>query len=177
VRLPPDPNLSGFRLYWLAFGAFQNRPIQLGAHGSIEFCGTPVNSCRNNRKPCSLTFKYSGENCSATRHHMESNKVTCSGDPHNASRVRIRVSNNSSATASSAEVYFNGLVDINETFTALSSNAGRTRFPADSWFHVISTSGTVLQTLKIHTSCSEPLVVDDRFGSLKLTAVRLEGDC
>lgn len=150
--------------------------LRLEAFSSEGNCQNP-NECAAGRKPCSLTMLYTGDGCAATRHHMDPSKVSCSGDPLMAATVRIRASNKSSPTDASAYVWFDGLVDLNNTFELRASRANRARLENDTWLHIFSTGGTLLQTVKFHTSCSQPLMVDDQFGAARLQVFVGEGQC
>ncbi|TYB83686.1 SdrD B-like domain-containing protein [Oceaniovalibus sp. ACAM 378] len=70
-------------------------------------------------------------------------------------------------------VYFQGAVNFGESFTALASNAGDTKFASNSYVHIFDDDGTLLQTIKYHTSCSAPILIGDAVGSVTVTAVGL----
>lgn len=67
-----------------------------------------------------------------------------------------------------AKVWFNGTVGLNDTFDIDAMNAGETLLKADTYVKIFALNGTLLQDIKFHTSCSQPLNVGDQFGSLKL---------
>jgi hypothetical protein len=113
-------------------------------------------------------MQYTGLSCAATSHSQDPTKVKCNGDPALATPVRILVQSNAKPGSSKAKKWFDGLVTRNSTFTIDAANAGATRLNADTYVFIYSQSGVLLQTIKFHTSCSQPLNQDDQFGSLKL---------
>jgi len=82
--------------------------------------------------------------------------------------VHIRASDKSNPSDNHAKVWFEGNVPLNGQFDLLTSNAGQDKFAADTFVHVFDLAGNLLQTVKFHTSCSQPLVKDDQWGSLIL---------
>jgi hypothetical protein len=73
------------------------------------------------------------------------------------------------------EVYFGGSADLGASFTA--ATIGGSDFRSDVYVHLFAPNGAPLQTIKIHTSCSAPIVIGDQFGSVSLTgAVLIDGD-
>jgi hypothetical protein len=125
----------------------------------------PPPDCCDTGKPTSLSFVYSGKDCSATSHHQDPSKVTCSGDPMLASPVRIVASNKDGK-----KVWFDGTVNLNASFEIKASNAGASSFDSETLLKIYSGGGALLQSINMHTSCSQPLINGDVFGSLTLTA-------
>jgi hypothetical protein len=129
---------------------------------------TPVNVCDAGNKPRSLTMQYVGTDCSATS-NTQGGRATCSGDPADADPVYVRVTDRSSPTDAGARIYFEGSVMLEDSFTASSMAANQLNFPANTYFHIFAhRGGPLLQTLCVHTSCSQPLFTTDQFGSLIL---------
>jgi hypothetical protein len=131
----------------------------------------PPHDCCPFGRPRILTMRYTGQNCTATSHSQDPSKVSCSGDPNMAALVRIRGSDKSSPTDSTAKVWFDGLVGLGELFNLNAANAGQGRLGTDTWIHIIvpnTSPPTVLQTIKFHTSCSQPLFTGDQFGAALL---------
>jgi hypothetical protein len=126
--------------------------------------GTAGGLCAPKTHLKTLQFKYTGASCAASN-NPQSGKATCSGDPAGAEPVRIIVTSKDGKTT-----YYDSLVDsvdLGETFTA-AAPAGKS-FAADTVVRIYK-GGTLLQTLGIHTSCSQPIAVGNKFGSLELTA-------
>lgn len=120
--------------------------------------------CEDGR-PRALVFTYTGEDCSASSHQQADGKVICSGDPGFASPVHIVITD--SATPGAGNVYFNGDVAMNGQFTMDAANFGGTKLSTNSYAYIYSGS-TLLQKVQFHTSCSQPLLVGDQYGSLQL---------
>ncbi len=129
-------------------------------------------TCCNGSKPKTLVFQYNGLPCSASSTCQAAGKWSCSGSgPSNAATVYITVSKNSDGTGGT---YFAGTVNLNAEFTANSVAGGSSTFPSNVYFRVLSgQNGTLLQAVKVHASCSTPLVAGDQFGSLKLNKIIL----
>jgi hypothetical protein len=121
-------------------------------------------------KPRILTMRYTGDDCSATSHTQDPSKVSCSGNPMQAPMVVIRASNDPDPKKSGARVWFQGAVALGSAFAIDAGNAGQTRLETDTYVHVMDGNGTVLQAIKFHTSCSQPLSIGNQFGSIRLEA-------
>ncbi len=83
--------------------------------------------------------------------------------------VRIVVSDKSDPDANNAKVWFDGMVALGAEFDIDATNAGEERLRANAHATIFDPEGAVLQTIKFHVSCSQPLNVGDQFGSLLLT--------
>ncbi len=112
---------------------------------------TPPASC-DDGKPAELVFEVVPGPCSASS-NGQGTKFTCSGEPVGAPFAVV--ASKSNVTPSS--------VGANETVSVKPSGD---KFDSNTVFQVIGANGT--QTMNIHTSCSQPLNVGDRFGSLIL---------
>lgn len=130
-------------------------------------------TCCNGSKPKSLVLLYNGKSCAESVTCQAADKWSCSGSgPGNAATVYITASKNDDGTGGT---YFAGTVNLNAEFTAIAASGGSTTFPSNTYFRVLSSQGgTLLQTVKIHTSCSTPLVAGDQLGSFKLNKITLE---
>jgi hypothetical protein len=125
--------------------------------------------CAEGTKPSALTLVYTGEDCSASSHGQPGSKVDCSGDPASASRVHVVAHDDKKRT------YFDGPVDLDVPFEVSAGFAGKPRLGADLRVDVYDESGAMLlQSVKFHTSCSLPLAVGDRFGSIELIGFDLD---
>ena len=121
--------------------------------------------CGKGFKIAKLVAMYTGDGDDATSHTQDPGKIEIVGDPDDASPVRILVTNKGGD-----RVWFDGLVNLNGTFVIDSANAGRTKLDSDTLVTIKSGDGlgTVLQTVKMHTSCSQPILAGDQFGSIRL---------
>jgi len=121
-------------------------------------------SCDTLGKPRELIFEYTGESCDPNLDNLQNGKFLCSGDTGGAHPVRIVITKDMDkvTVSPSLEVTEPGTPGTSVTFTATGA-----RLPAEIAFDIVK-DGTVLQSLTIHTSCSQPLAVGDRFGSMVL---------
>ncbi len=118
--------------------------------------------CDAFEKPAMLTFRYTGDGPDATSSSQDASKVVVVGDPNDAPRVRIVVSDDEDGDGN---IFFDGIVDLGEEFTA---DAGGDKFKSSTHITVYDLSGNVLQRIEFHTSCSQPLFIGDQFGSVRL---------
>jgi hypothetical protein len=126
---------------------------------AFETCPAPPASC-DDGKPATLVFRYTGESCMASTNWQEGS-FTCSGDPMGAEPVEVvltRDEEDATVMPDDETLAVGDLVTIQATGDRLRSN---TEFD-------VRQDSMVLQSLKIHTSCSKPLAVGDQFGSMVL---------
>jgi len=156
-------------------------PLNGGGEGGGEGEGegegeddpTPRNACEDG-KPTALTLLYTGEGCDASDNAQSDRHVDCSGNPNGAGLVRIIATDKNNPNHHRAKYYFDGEVAIGETFDASAAAANERRLKANLYVYVYSLSGNLLQSVKFHVSCSEPLIIGDQFGSLQLTGFLAE---
>ncbi len=121
----------------------------------------PLLSCADG-KPQRLVFEYTGESCAASS-HSQGDKATCSGSLAGEEPVRIVYTGKDpgdfTVAPGDSSIAVSDLVTVEAT--------GRDHFHADTKLEVRQ-GGIVLQSLKLHSSCSQPLNVGDQFGSLIL---------
>ncbi|GIV30801.1 MAG: hypothetical protein KatS3mg029_0152 [Saprospiraceae bacterium] len=156
------------------FGSLQVKSIVLedgSTCGETPPADTNPDCCDLGGKPKAITMTYTGQDCSATSHSQDPSKVTCSGDPANAASVVIIASEKQGGTG---KIWFSGQVNLHESFVIDAANAGEDRLKAETWVDVKSTSGQLLQRIRFHTSCSQPLATGDQFGSLQVKSIVLE---
>ena len=60
------------------------------------------------------------------------------------------------------------MLGCNRIFEIDANNDRRARLKNDTWVHILAHDDTVLQTIKLHTSCSQPIRNGDQFGGLVL---------
>ncbi|MFC1532529.1 hypothetical protein ACFL7M_04060 [Thermodesulfobacteriota bacterium] len=114
-----------------------------------------------------LVLKYMGGDCSNTTNWQEG-KVTCIGDAA-LEPVRIVITKDATELTVFPD---NESIMIGDEITIVANNELR----ADTQFDIVQ-GGVVLQSLKIHTSCSKPLSLGNRFGSVQVVAMDLkDGD-
>jgi cysteine-rich repeat protein len=120
----------------------------------------PQGTCDDGR-PRELTFEYTGDPCSATTNN-QGGRFSCSGSLNGNEPIKVVLTKDEnllSVNPNTETVQIGDLVNI-------SNNSGGT-LSGDTKFNVMQGS-TVLQSLTIHTSCSQPLNVSDQFGSMIL---------
>jgi hypothetical protein len=108
-----------------------------------------------------LEFEYTGKDCSASKNSQY--HAYCEGDPQGAAEVHIVVS-----SKYGSKIYFDGIVRLRESFEALASNAGQSKFEDEMRVKIYDLAGNLLQELKFSTSCYQDLKTGDTFGSLFL---------
>lgn len=129
--------------------------------------------CTTDGKPNRLTLVYTGSDCSGSNNSQPPGKTSCNDFGGNLPlNATVEVSN--SSTPNSGTVFFRGPVSAGVAFTARTANAGDTKFGSNTYVHVLSASGAVLQTIQIHTSCSAPLIAGQQFGSMILQSYAIE---
>ncbi len=130
---------------------------------SIEIlceCLDPPVLCDDGR-PRILIFEYTGEDCGASDNDQDTD--SCSGDPNGAEPVSIELKNNRKFTVDPALE----AIMVGDIVVFSSANGGRMN--GDLEF-TIRQGASDLQTIKLHTSCSQPLNIGDQFGSMILRA-------
>ncbi len=123
----------------------------------------PPTDCCAAGRPGGLRMQYTGEDCGATSHSQGAGKVSCKGDPAFAPTVRIRASDKANPSDSGARLWFDDTVALNATFDVDAANAGETELKSETFIHVFGPDDTLLQSIKFHTSCSQPLFAGDQF--------------
>jgi hypothetical protein len=116
----------------------------------------PQQSCADG-KPVELVFEYTGESCASRPANDQSGKFKCSGTPRANAPVKLVVKDASVDPAGET-------IHVGDQVTV---TAKGDKFKADGRFSVIQ-DGKTVQSLTIHLSCSKPLNIGDRFGSLTL---------
>lgn len=121
-------------------------------------------------KPAALTLTYTGENCDATVTSQDSGKYSCDGDPMMSPRPYIVVSDDDEPWNGDARIYFADFVDLGTTFEALAENADEDKLTSKTFVSVFTdeTCDVMLQQVEFHTSCSQPIVIGDQYGSIRI---------
>ncbi len=119
----------------------------------------PPAACEDGKKVKAITFEYTGLGCSASNNTQPTpKKAECTGGAGGTTPVDI------AATDKKNKKVYADVMDIfvGNTFMVDAANAGNSKL--DSEINVDIDNG--LEENRIHTSCSQPLAVDDVFGSL-----------
>jgi hypothetical protein len=112
-------------------------------------------------RPTEIVFEYTGEDCQSPL-PQDPDKAECSGDPDDAQPVSIAYVGKDPGkfTVSPSSGI---LLDDEVRLTA----TGRDEMHSESTLTISDGSG-VIQTIRLHTSCSQPLKLGDEFGALKI---------
>ena len=167
---------GGNLLQVVEFHTSCSQPIRLGdQYGSIridcfvgedEVMGSDLCDAGDPEK---LTMTYTGDDCSATSHNQDDNKVSCSGDPMGLPMVYILATDEDDPLDNGARVWFSGNVTLGSQFVIDALNAGEDDLKAETFVYVYDMAGgTLLQSIEFHTSCSQPLELGNQFGSVRL---------
>lgn len=126
-------------------------------------------SCPEGKELYSLQVVYSGADCSATMHGQDPNRVSCEDLGLLDEPVRIVARDKDHRiwldTGEPAGVLIGDAVDI------VAANGGETKLKADTFVEIYDDGGELVQAIKFHTSCSQPLVIGNRFGSIEVVAM------
>jgi uncharacterized repeat protein (TIGR01451 family) len=150
-------------------------------YGALEYTGCSSGSttpptggdgdtvCSKDAKAVELTFTYTGGDCGDSSNSQDSTKAFCedsNGSPIGVADVTLTI------TDKNGNELFSGVVNLNDEITIKGSKFDKKKntykFEADTFFE-ITKNGDTLQQGKFHTSCSQPLVLEDVFGALTLT--------
>ena len=129
-----------------------------------EIVLTPPPSCDTDGKPSSLTFQYTGEDCTFSDNN-QGDKAKCEDISPLGQPVQVVYTgkNKDKFTVSPDTESIN----VGDQVTIARTDGKN--FESNTKVE-IRQSGTAVQKLEIHTSCSQPLELGDQFGSLVLTA-------
>jgi hypothetical protein len=176
-------DLNGSVLQSINFHTSCSQPLALGDQfGGIQLVGfqdkngggegeippgaeVRADLCENYEKPQLLTMVYTGDN--VNDNSQDASKVSITGDPLFTSPVRIVASEKEFGDG---KVYFDGVVDVGETFLIDARTAGDSELRSETWVTIYNLNGSVLQSINFHTSCSQPLALGDQFGGIQLFA-------
>ncbi len=123
-------------------------------------CEIAVGDTPCTKRPTSLGLRFNGGGCGQSSNNQSSSSWSCSGDA-GPGPVRIRAFKKS-VYLDKPGVAAGDLIDV------IASAGGRTELEGETWFDIFNSSGARVQQVRIHTSCSQPLRVGDRFGSLEV---------
>ena len=142
--------------------------------GGAEICPfeQPYDYCDEGR-PEVLTLRYTGEECNRGRGCHGGN--WCWGDPEHADPVYIIATDEWHPYSPDAKIYFEGYVNLGDTFDVDAAVANASRLGHKTWIYVFKQqpeqwchSRDLLQIVKIETSCRRPISEGSKYGSLEL---------
>jgi hypothetical protein len=116
-----------------------------------------------------LAVEYTGAGCATSHNRHDARKSDCEdlagGLPQG---VFVRAGDRKSADGhGDGKLWFEGEVELGATIVLDAENAGATKLASETIVQLFNEpEGTLLQTITIHTSCSQPLDAGDSFGAL-----------
>jgi len=114
-------------------------------------------------KAARLTMRYTGGDCASSDNDQAAGSWSCSGGLSGNDPVRVV------ATTNFGDVYFDGIVSVGDTFVVDSADAGhKNDLQANTKFYAYDLNGTLLQSVTVHTSCSQPFGAGDSFGAFEI---------
>ena len=120
-----------------------------------------------NGKISSMAVRYTGGGCDSSSNTQSAGSVICTGDANGVSPVRIVISD-----PSGANVYQDtGMVAataLGDVVDAAASNGGLSVLKGDTVVKVYDADNNLIEQVQFHTSCSEPINLGDRFGSIEI---------
>ena len=119
-------------------------------------------------KPQILTMQYTGEGCFQSAHFQDLDKVECHGDPAFAPVVRIRATEKENPDDDGGKLWFEDEVALGEFFSIDARTHDEDKLKSKTYVHIRDLDGNLLQSVRFETSCSEPLILGDRYGALVL---------
>lgn len=124
-----------------------------------------------------LVMLYTGQDCSASVHNQDDRKVSCwSVTGPLPDTVHITVSDRQDIRDSRTVIWFEGEVSIGDTFEIAAANANRDELKGNTYIRIIHpVSCDVLQKVKFHTSCSDPLAPGNQFGASLIMEMETTG--
>lgn len=118
-------------------------------------------------KPQVLVMQYTGDN--VLDHQQDPKKVKVLGaDLAGNSPIHIVVTDKDKPFDSKAKIFFDGIVSLGETFGIDASLGGWARLKAHTVVHFFDLDGNWMRAVKFHTSCSQPLILGDKYGGVQL---------
>ena len=113
-----------------------------------------------------IQLRYTGGGCDSSDNTQDPDQVTCTGDANSVSPVRIVATDTSGnyvyLDTGTASVNLGGLVDIDAFNAILDTIRGETKVM------IYNANDVLIEEVVFHTSCSQPLNIGDRFGSLEV---------
>jgi len=140
--------------------------LEVDKEGCVDVPSEPPSGNDCVGRVVSMTLKYTGEDCGASSHTQDAKKVSCDGDPAFAEPVSILVTDKKGNRIWASETD----ILLGESIVVDAANGGKSQLDADTKFVISDGSGAVIQEVRFHTSCSQPLNAGDQFGSLYLTS-------
>ncbi len=132
--------------------------------------------CEDGGKPQTLTFLYTGADDDVNNTAQDSSKAVAVGDVNDDPSVYIVAAGkgkfeNGQLDIDPNKLLFEGDVDLGETFILDGAGSGAGKFESETTVFIFDEEGgALLQSIKYHTSCSQPIQLGDAIGAITLTA-------
>ena len=124
----------------------------------------PVDCCDLGGKPTIIALTYLGTDCSTTITSQDPGKVECIGNP--AGDLEVYIISNDNSNPHDGKIWFSGTVPLFNVYVLHASNAGSDNFGSTTYIHIFDEeNGNLLQFVKFHTSCSQPINEGDQYGA------------
>ena len=137
-----------------------------GTYSIENNLGSGTNCCSlYNVKPHALTFLYDIENISNHSQSTSSPRITTYYEP--LGRDVLMVVNGKSSPTDTSSAFYRAELSAGDEFTVLRNS--NNKWQSDLYFHIYNPAGdSLLQFVKIHVSCSQPLISGEQFGHVVL---------
>jgi hypothetical protein len=121
-------------------------------------------------KPAFITLQYTGESCVATVTEQDPDKYSCTGNPNFETEVYIIA--NDKSNPNDGYIWFEGYVNLGDYFSINAALAGEDKLKSETHIHIFDEeNGNLLQQVEFHTSCSQPINLNDQYGSIKIVYI------
>ena len=113
-----------------------------------------------------MTLEYTGDSCDTMSNDQDPKKVNCKDYKElDGSEVRIVVGD-----MNGKKKFADGTAELGGKILVDAANAGRRHLKSTTHIKILK-GKKLVQRIKFHTSCSQPLNVGDQFGSVKVVAL------
>ncbi|MBT8137142.1 MAG: hypothetical protein KJO54_09045 [Gammaproteobacteria bacterium] len=111
-------------------------------------------------RPTQIQFSYTGAACPDSDNDQPSDKFECTDLDDADGPVSVTIYKGSNVYANINDVMPGDLIE------ASAAAAGRDEFDSEVEIEIRDPSGMLLQHIRLHTSCSQPLAIGDSFGAM-----------
>ncbi|HRX84979.1 MAG TPA: hypothetical protein P5572_08175 [Phycisphaerae bacterium] len=122
-------------------------------------------------RPAALTLQYNGASCGHDDFSFSPLHL-CQGDPESADPVYIVASSDLNPFSHHTTKWFEGTVNLGDTFVVDAANGGRDHLGYRTWLTIYDADpaqgGHRLQRVALRTSCSRPISLGTTFGAFEL---------
>ena len=129
--------------------------------------------CEGNVKPSVLNMVLSGGGAGDSNNSQDPGKVTVTGSDVTSGPVWVISSDKNDPFHSKAKTWFEGELNIGDAFDASAIGLGKgDKLKGNTYFFIYTSdpdiSGTLIQSIVFHTSCSQPLIPGEVIGAVTL---------